>query len=540
MRQDQEMVVPDTTESDELLRRRISRREVLLAGLTGAGVLAGLPALSSLAEAEGRVDLSRVEKRGGKLVFGLSSYPPSLNPFLNTGTAAATVRLQVYRGLLQYDQHGHLRPDLAESWHAVKDHTFIFKLHPDARFHTGAPVTAGDVKFSLEYMRNPKNAAYLSPQMQDIASIDVLDKHTVRVQLHRPVVTFPLYLAEPEAPIVERKALVANGTNFVGAGPFTIASVEQGSKVVVARYPHFYQKGLPKLQSIEFIAYADDTARVSALQAGNVDIIEYVPWQAMPAIRRNKNLILQNTEGPFMYLVFNVTSGVFKDPRVRKAVGYAINRRDILAAAFFGQGAALWGVPVPHSSPYFDKTYADFWRYDPELAKHMVTSARVPSGQTVNLLSTSQYGMHKDTAEVVQAALSSIGLQVKLNLPDWPTRVDLGNKGQYDFAVMGSAGDYNDPDFLTSFVSGPPSYIRSYGFNDPGIDALLARGRSTTNVGKRKKIYAQVQRLMVEKAPLVGLSWRAQGYAFKRSVHDFHNLPGFLTFDSGYMLDQVS
>jgi ABC-type transport system substrate-binding protein len=524
---------PEAMERKDMAGRQISRRDALAAALAGMGTLAGLPLADSR-------DLSRVEASGGTLVFGLSSYPPSFNPFLNTGTAAATVRLQVFRGLVRYDEHGQLRPDLAESWQAVKDQTFTFKLRANARFHSGDPVTAEDVKFSLEYMRDARNSAYLGPQMQAISRIDVLDSHTVRVRLSQPVATFLLYLAEPHAPIVSRRALSAKAGNFVGAGPFTMTQQEQGSKVVVTRYPHFYETGLPELKAIEFVAYADDTARVNALQAGNVDIIEYVPWQSMPAIRRNKNLVLQTTNGPFMYLLFNVTSGPFKDARVRQAIGYAINRKDILAAAFFNQGSALWGVPMPRSSPYYNRAYADFWTYDPEKARHMLAQAGVSPSFKPTLLSTAQYGMHKDTAEVVQAALSAIGLQVKLNLPDWPTRIALGNKGQYDFAVQGTAGDYNDPDFLTPFLSGPPFNNRSYGFNDAQINSLLAQGRRTTDTAQRKRIYDALQKRVVELAPIVGLTWRAQGYAFKTSVHGFHNLPGFLTFDSGYMLAQVS
>jgi peptide/nickel transport system substrate-binding protein len=134
-------------EGHDLVGHEISRRDALAVALAGVGTLAGLPLAGSL-------DLGRVEASGGTLVFGLSSYPPSFNPFLNTGTAATTVRLQVFRGLVQYDEHGQLRPDLAESWQAVSDQTFTFKLRANARFHTGDPVTADDVKFSLEYMRD--------------------------------------------------------------------------------------------------------------------------------------------------------------------------------------------------------------------------------------------------------------------------------------------------------------------------------------------------------------------------------------------------
>ena len=163
-----------------------------------------------------------------------------------------------------------------------------------------------------------------------------------------------------------------------------------------------------------------------------------------------------------------------------------------------------------------------------------------PNGFTASLLSTAQYGMHKDTSVVVQESLAKVGIKVDLKLPDWPTRVSQGNKGQYDFAVMGSAGDYNDPDFLTNFLSGPASYIRSFGFSDDSINRLLEQGRSTVDQSKRKQIYDQLQELVLAQSPLVGLTWRSQGYAMARTVNGFHNLPGFLSFYAGYSFDDVT
>jgi peptide/nickel transport system substrate-binding protein len=144
--------------------------------------------------------------------------------------------------------------------------------------------------------------------------------------------------------------------------------------------------------------------------------------------------------------------------------------------------------------------------------------------------------MHKITAEVVQQDLAAIGIDVKLNLPDWATRVALGNRGQYEFAVMGSATESNDPDGLSPLIDGTlsPSYERSYDLVVPGLHALLAAGRAEFDQAKRFAIYAKVQRLALDYAPVVTLCWRSQAYAMKKSVAGFANLPGALTFYSGY------
>ena len=126
-----------------------------------------------------------------------------------------------------------------------------------------------------------------------------------------------------------------------------------------------------------------------------------------------------------------------------------------------------------------------------------------------------------------------------LNLPDWATRVDLGNKGQYDIAVMGTAGQYNDPDALANFVDGRrgASFVRSHGFSDDKLNELLDAGRAEIDQAKRKAIYDEWQARSLETVPLVGINWRAQGYATQKAVSGFANIPGFLTFYSGSMIE---
>jgi peptide/nickel transport system substrate-binding protein len=533
----------ESTRLQSLLGQEPTRRQVLRGAVVGTGSVLLGSTLTGLLEACGQAGGAPQGgggKAGGTLVFGLSSYPPTLHPFQNTGTAAATVRLAAYRGLIGYDAKGNLAPEIAESWQADGDRAYVFKLRKNAKFQNGDPVTAEDVRYTFQFARDPKSTAYVSPQLQSVADVSATEDKTVRISLNTPFAAFLPLLATPYLPIISKRAHQANPNDFVGAGPFTIKSQEQGTKIEVVKFPDYYKAGLPKLDGIRFVAYADDNLRVTALRAGDVQLIEYVPWQDMVSISKNKKLALQTTDGPFMYLIFNVTSGPFSKPQVRQAIGYAIKREDILAAAFFNQGSTLKGVPVPQSSPYYSQKAASFWTYDLDKAKKLLSDGGFPNGFSASLLSTAQYGMHKDTSVVVQESLAKVGIKVDLKLPDWPTRVSQGNKGQYDFAVMGSAGDYNDPDFLTSFLSGPASYVRSFGFSDDSINRLLEQGRSTVDQSKRKQIYDQLQDLVLTQSPLVGLTWRSQGYAMARTVNGFHNLPGFLSFYSGYSFDEVT
>ncbi len=503
---------------------KLSRRSLIAAG-------AALPFLGVK---------SRAATTPGKLLFGLSSYPPTLAPWANGGTAAATAKLMFHRGLLGYAADGKLRGELAESWERAQDGAWVFHLR-EASFQNGAPVTSADVAWTIEQIAAEKSTAYLRAECQRIAKVETPDAKTVRFVTREPMATLPLLMASYFLPIVAKGS--SDGvTPGIGAGPFRIVGQERGVSIDFEAFDKFYRPGEPKLKTLRLIAYADENARVAALQAGDVDLIEYVPWQAMEQIEADPKLVLQTTEGPFMYLVFNANAKPFGDARVRRAIAHAIRRDEIVKAAFFGRGAALEGLPIPPNTEFYDAKLAHGFAYDPAKAKALLAEAGLANGFSCKLLATAQYGMHKDTASIVQQHLGEIGIQVELALPDWATRVALGNKGQYELAVQGSASDSNDPDGLAPFLAGKlsPSYTRSFGLDVPPVDQWLAAGRAEFDAEKRRAIYTQLQQAYLDEAPFVGLAWRAQGYAMSKPVQGFQNMPGALTFYSGTTFEAIS
>ena len=506
---------------------RLARRSLLAAGAAGMA----LPFLGVA---------GRAARAPGVLTFGLSSYPPSLLPWVQAGTAAGTVNLCVHRGLTSYAPDGTLRGEIAEHWERDGDAGWVFHLR-DATFHNGAPVTSEDVKWTLGQVAATGSTAYMRSQFQGVDHIDTPDARTVRIVMKQPTVTLPLWLAQYEMPIIA-KGTGTPGSVAVGCGPFTLAAQDRGVSLTLKAVPKFYMPGLPKLQTLRMVAYADETARVAALRTGDVDLIEYVPWQSMAGIAADPKLALQTTDGPFMYITFNGGNGPFKDARVRRAIGHAVHREDIVKAVFFGRGDPLAGVPLPSASPYYDAKQAQGWAYDPARAKQLLAEAGLGSGFSCTLLATAQYSMHEQTAVLVQQNLAAIGVQVQLALPDWATRVALGNRGQYQFAVGGTSADSNDPDGLSGILDSSlgPSAARSYNLPVPKLQQLLAAGRAEFDPAKRRAIYDDMQRVVIEEAPIVSLAWRSQGYGMSRDVHGFQNMPGALTFFSGTTLEQTS
>lgn len=501
---------------------RLSRRAAMLGAAT-------MPLLTRAAEAA-----------PGPLRFGLSAYPPNLQPWISTGQAAATVKLLLYRGLLSFAPDGSLRGELAESWERDGDAGWVFHLR-DAVFQSGAPVTAADVAWTLDQVRGEHSTAYLAGQLKTIASVETPDPRTVRIVMQEPTVTLPLWMASSQMPIIERRSL-ENGGTPVGAGPYTIASQERGVAIELAAFDKFYKPGLPKTPRIRMIVYADENLRMAALKAGDVDIIEYVPWQSMSDVDKDPSLRLDGSVGPFMNLLFNGRTGPFKDAKLRQAAAYAIKREDIVQAAFFGRGAPLGGMPIPPGTEFYDEALAKTWQYDPDRAKSLLREAGMPNGFTCTILATAQYGMHKTTAEVVQQHFAAIGIQATLNLPEWGQRVTLGNRGQYEVAVFGTSTDNNDPDGMQTVLDGelPSTYGRSYAMPTPRIHDLFAAGRREFDPAKRHAIYAELQRVALADAPMVTLAWRTQAYGMSRRVQGFASLPGPLSYNSGITLETTT
>jgi ABC-type transport system substrate-binding protein len=504
---------------------------LMLSRRTLLGTAAALPLMHIAARAARTPDT---------LTFGLSSYPPTLAPWANSGTAAATIKLLIYRGLLSYDKDGKLRGELAEAWQRDGDTAWVFKLR-EASFQNGTPVTADDVKWTIAQVADEKSTAYLKAEMQTVQEVQTPDPRTVRIVTKGPTATLPLWFASFHMPIIAKGSTDNSGTP-VGVGPFVLKAQERGVSLDLAAFDKFYKPGLPKVKNLKVIVYADENLRAAALQAGDVDLIEYVPWQSMQAISADLRLKLDATDGPYMFLEFNGKAKPFDDPRVRRAVAHAIRRDEIVKTAFFGHGAALEGLPIPAGSEFYDAEKAKGWAYDPDKAKALLKEANLADGFSCTMLSTAQYSMHKTTAEVCQQHLGEIGIQVQLNLPDWPTRVALGNKGQYEFAVQGTSGDSNDPDSLAQAIDGElaASYARSFAMPTPKLHELLAAGRAEFDPAKRRAIYDQVQNVALDETPMASLCWRSQGYGMAKDVNGFHNLPGALTFYSGVTIEETS
>jgi peptide/nickel transport system substrate-binding protein len=487
----------------------ISRRAVLGAG--GAVLIAPRAGASS----------------SDTLIFGLSNYPATLKAFFQAGNSGNAVKLLIHRTLVSYTAEGALQPELAAGWTQPSDHEFIFELQ-DAHFHNGDPVTADDVKFSYDEIRKPGSTAFLNASFAVIDTIEALSPRRVRIVLNRPTATFLDMVASVAAPIISAKSAGEAIESPIGCGPYSITTRARGENILLQRVNDYYRPGLPKFPFVNFLAFSDENLRQAALEAGDIDIMEAVPWQSIAGMEKNPALTTQSGMGGYFYFKFNFRSGKFTDPRVRQAMGFAVDRQAITDVAFFGQGAPLYGLPIPNGPLFPDAEVGRPFSHDPKRAKQLLTEAGYPNGFSTSVLVLSDPGTFQRACQVVQQNLAAIGVQIELILQDYASITSKGDKGQYEFGLYGATGFNNDPDAVTPMIVGPPNYLRSYGFSSPRIEKLLLDGRSSLDPAARKKIYIELQQACFEETPIIGLSWRNQAYAMKKDLLGFRKMPDFL------------
>jgi peptide/nickel transport system substrate-binding protein/glutathione transport system substrate-binding protein len=469
---------------------------------------------------------------GGTLRYGMVTEVSSLDPHIYVGSSWKVLNMAFYDTLLTFNQDARLAPALAEAWESTDARTYLLRLRRGVRFHGGEPFTARDVKYSLERILDPKTGATLRESLAG-TKVTVLDDSTVKLERPTPDATLLNVLALPEAAIVSADWMKTDPNVKVranGTGPFTLKEYEPAVRAVAEKNPNYFRKGQPLLDRIEFRMIKNDEARVNALRTGAVDMIEFVPWKDIDTLTRQSGIKVEASGGAFMNLWFNAKKKPFDDPRVRRAVAFAIDREAISKAAFFGHGTPLYGPPTTPDSPFYNPELARAFAHDPQKAKALLKEAGIPEGFECELLVYQGLAIYTSSAQIIQANLKTVGLNARIKLAEWANVVESKNKGTYDVMVYGVNVKLPDPDAYAYYFGGDSTYwAQPIGFRDETIESLLKKGRALTSTDERRKVYAELERRIVELSPWVFINWRDQAQAYKDTVQGYRQLGGALS-----------
>ena len=472
-------------------------------------------------------------KTGGTLRFSLEKDIVNVNPFERASSVNKDVGSLAFECLLTSDKDDNLRPSLATAWEvSKKGDEYAFTLRKGVKFHNGKEMTAEDVLWSINYARDPKNAAYGRDALLPIASVSAADASVLRITLREPYVPFLATLTSFQTfPIVPQGSVPPERGKMAlyppGTGPFMMVDYKPNQVIAFKRFDQYWQKGLPYLEAVHFRPVEDATVRLTALRAGDFDVVERVAYPEAIRIQKGefKDISLKVADASgYIAPVFNTERPPFDDPRLRRAALYAIDKSKILDGVTWGLGAV--GDQRMHRESRWFVTLPDRKR-DIEKARALLREAGYPNGIRIKG-QVSRTKRDQDVMQLLQSQLREANIQMELEVRDFAKHMNDLRDGSFTLSM--SAGSTNiDPDavYYRNFhtektelrISNYPRY------SNPRVDRLLEEGRREADFQRRHQIYKEVVEILLEDVPEIALGFTPYVFAFRSHVHGFDVSP---------------
>jgi len=447
------------------------------------------------------------------LRFLIESSPNNLD--LRQGTDAQSERVGglIYDALVKKDAHFVLQPWLATSWDRPDPLTWIFHIRSGVHFHDGKVLTAQDVAWSIHSMIDGTLITAKGGNLSDITSVEASAPLTVMVRTKQPDASLLFNLSDGLFGVVEKGAGSNEGLHPVGTGPFKFVSQMQDKEVVVERNPGYWA-GAPKIQRIRFEVIPDTITAALEMRKGSGDIESNVLTPDMVhALRGERNVVVQSGPGAIvMYANFNVQDPKLRDPRVRQAIAYAIDRPALVAALWRGEAQiANTLLPAGHWAAASD---AELPQYSHDVARAVAlldAAGLKPDKDGVRLrftLKTSTDETTRLVAQAMQQELRAAGIELEIRSAEFGTFYSDVTRGAFQMYMLRWIGSNEDPGFLRyAFASSsfPPKGGNRGHYSNPQVDSLLAQANAATDEAARRREYVEVQQILARDLPSIPL-----------------------------------
>jgi peptide/nickel transport system substrate-binding protein len=518
-----------------------SRRQVLKAlGWSAAGLAAGVPfGVPGPAFAQ-------KPKTGGTLKIGSFQNIDTLDPHQTTFITACGIHNNIYNGLLKItspDGKGvDFKPELAREWEIQGDRVHVFRLHKGVTFHDGQPCTAAEVKASLERVKDKAQSPIHAWKLGLLEHIETPDPLTVKLHFSKPYPFLRVALTGSTGragTIVSVKAATEKGKAYgrspVGTGPFKFVEWKESDYILLEKNPNYWdsQDGqkLPYLDKVLIKFIIEPSTLVAALKTGEVDGINNVAPQFVAELRKDPKLnVFTAVGGNWRCMHFNFAKEPFTDKALRKAVTFAIDRKEIVDKVEFGEGIVAHGPISPPMGAFYDpafETGKNGQYFDLERAKALMKQSKHAGGVDVSLL-VGNAGTAPRQAEVVQAQLAKIGVRVKIDIADAPTfRRRWLQERQWDLVQLQWDADLDPDETLYPELHSTEAWNAGKWVNKT-FDQAAEGARAEADFKKRKKYYDDAVKAMLEDAPVAIVLHANEQKVFAKRVKGFQMIPAGL------------
>lgn len=529
---------------------RVSRRTLLGVALA-SGAMGYARELGGATTARPPASLTRrlaqsEPKQGGtlKLGFGISQIP-NLDPAkVNLGIVAGEIISNIFSSLVQFDPELGLIPDLAETWTVSDDGLqYSFALRDGLTFHNGDPLTANDLVYTYERNVDPDFASPHANKLALITAADAADDLTFNVTLSAPFAPFLAVACSRGpgralTPISQRAFEELGEEQFdqtpVGCGPFALVAdtADLSSGFELAAFDGWYG-GRPHLDKIEVTIIAEPSSRISALEAGDVDMLDIVPAIGVAQLADNPDFTLVQLPGTnWIGLAMNYEREPWANLDARMAVAKAIDRDALVQTALFGLGTPGIGPIAPafgwaYIPPADTETPQAF---DVDAAKALAEKAGIV-GSKPAIMGTSD---NQRVAEVLRGQLADIGVDVQFDLLQQAAWNERWTAGDFDWIINGSVVDADPDDGHWNFFHSEGPW-NTFKYNNPDVDQLLLDTRETGVQEERAQQFHEIQKLLQADVAYAFLHHTLDVTGFANDVQGYNPIPEMRYLESVWL-----
>jgi len=476
-------------------------------------------ALASLAACDGSAP---GDARGtDELIVGMPQDIDSMDPAATESAATREVLFNIYEGLVKPDPAGNLNPAVADGYEISPDGSvYSFSLRENVLFHNGEPVTAEDVKHSLERYRDSTVGGSLVSAFSAVDHVDIVDARHVDVVLKTGDTDFLAYFSIGITPASATDLDVAP----VGCGPYRFSSRSPLENVVLEKFDDYWDAaGAAHIPTITFKVIANTNSIGLELAGGSIDLFYRTPETQLSQVSEDDFTIYEGGMNLVQALYLNNAVAPFDDVRVRQALAYAIDPQEIMDFVSGGKGAEVGSSMYPAFAKYFMPELNDVYNQDLDKARDLLAQAGYPNGFDFTVQVSSAHPQHAETAEVLKEQLAQVGVTAIIQPVEWNSWLsDVYSDRRFEGTVVGlDASALNAPSMLARFVSDAGNNFVN--FSSAAYDETYARARAAIDDDEKTELYKACERILAEECAsvyiqdlpsFVALAKRFTGYEF--------------------------